>query len=137
VVEDNDDDVFIIRKFLDQAPEVRAISRVDNGKAALDYMRKLGPYEDEHTPHLVLLDINMPGMNGFEILQEMRTDPLLRLIPVIVLSTSGRPEDVQRAYFLGANAYLVKSGELQLFGSDLLHFASFWGRVARLPERSL
>ncbi|MFB9991010.1 response regulator [Deinococcus oregonensis] len=89
---------------------------------------------DTVRPDVVLLDINMPGMSGFEVLDAMKAQPHLRAIPVVMLSMSSAPQDIHQAYTLHANAYLIKSTEFQAFLNQIEQFAAFWSQ-ARLAPR--
>ena len=115
VVDDNEDDiVFLQQLFAGQAGE-NQIRAVYDGVEALAYLRREGRYRAADRPGLVLLDINMPRKNGFEVLQEMKADPALRHIPVVMLSSSSREEDLVQSYSHGATWYLTKqSGYSQI-----------------------
>lgn len=134
--DDLDDRLFIreaIRKLAD-APEVRFVG---DGRELLDYLRRAGPWRDPASsprPDLVLLDLNMPRLSGREALPMLKGDPALRLLPVVVLTTSDDQNDVQACYEAGANAFVTKPSRLAELSRVLEATVAFWLRVARLPE---
>jgi CheY-like chemotaxis protein len=106
-----------------------------NGDEALEFLRRQGPFAQAPRPAIVLLDINMPGRNGFEVLSEMRSDAVLRRIPVVMLTTSTREADVAAAYEGGACSFIAKPVSLDDLRDLLIHFIRYWLRVARLPRQ--
>jgi two-component system, chemotaxis family, response regulator Rcp1 len=133
-VEDNEADVRLTREALREAGEELRLSVVSDGEQALAYLRNETGFEDALRPHLVLLDLNLPRKDGIEVLQEMRADPELAPIPVIVLTSSSEARDVDASYAAGANAFVVKSVELDEFISRLGVIREFWFSVAQLPS---
>ncbi len=109
------------------------VHTVPDGVAALAFLRRAGPYADAPRPDVVLLDLHMPRKGGHEVLAEMKADPALRRIPVVVLSTSNDERDVLAAYDRQANCYVVKAGDFDRFCADMEAFASFWLSGATLP----
>ncbi len=110
-VEDDENDVFLLQLAFQQAGITEHVEVVHTGQAAIDYLQGSGVYEEREKyplPDLVLLDLKLPGVSGLEVLGWIRARPDLRSIVVIVLSSSSRPEDVGRAYELGANSYVLK-----------------------------
>jgi CheY-like chemotaxis protein len=134
VVDDNDDDVVLLRESLRDQPAARLLGVARDGEEALAFLRREGDYTAAPRPGLVLLDINMPRKNGFEVLSEMKEDPLLRGIPVIVLTTSRRDADVREAYTGGACSFVSKPVNLDRFRLMARHFVAYWSTVARLPK---
>src|SRR5687767_3082250 len=111
LVEDNPDDVFLFTRALNKARRPHPLHVVTSGQEAIEYLSGTGKYSDRNAfplPDLIMLDLKMPLLSGFEVLNWIRNDGMARLIPVIVLSSSALTEDVNRAYALGANAYMVK-----------------------------
>src|SRR5579862_2904618 len=108
VVDDSADDVLLLQESFRDLPAVNLVHAVHDGEQALAYLRREGEYAAARTPGLVLLDINMPIMNGFEVLAEMKNDPELRAIPVVMLTTSSRDVDVLNAYSGGACSFITK-----------------------------
>ncbi|PNY80435.1 response regulator [Deinococcus koreensis] len=121
VVDDSSADLMLAREVFSEYHAWVSIETCEGGAQALAHLRDPG----RALPDMVILDLNMPGVSGFDVLREMKEDPLLRPIPVVVLSTSASPADIQRAYALYANAYMVKTENFTAFLAqveDLLHF---------------
>jgi two-component system, chemotaxis family, response regulator Rcp1 len=135
-VEDNPADVELWRDALAELPACSVRAVVD-GASALDYLRQTGSYTDATSPDLILLDISLPGLDGHRVLAEVKNDPALHLIPVVVLSTSARKEEITRAYELGANAYVIKPLQLNRFRDTVRAIYSFWCEAAASPGYSL
>ncbi len=137
LVEDDPGDVLLTREaFEDQvAAAATRLHVVGDGRMALDFLRKTGEYADAPTPDLVLLDLNLPRVDGREVLAEAKADPALRQIPIVVLTTSEAEEDVLRSYDLHANAYVTKPVDFDKFITTIRNIDSFFGIVARLPRR--
>ena len=133
LAEDNEDDVLMIREAFDGAQLGNIIEVVSDGEQALRYLRREPPYENARTPRLVLLDINMPKKDGFEVLEEVKADSRLRHLPVIMLTTSHREEDVVRSYSHGACSYVTKPIDFKEFQDVVRHFGVYWTLVARVP----
>ncbi len=108
LVEDDDNDVLLIKRAFKKAKMANPVDVVSDGEAAIAYLSRIAPYEDRPIPELVLLDLKLPRKSGHEVLQWIREQPRFRFLPVVVLSSSREREDVERAYALGANSYLVK-----------------------------
>ena len=134
VVEDNDDDIVMIREALDGAHMINLLQVVRDGEEALAYLRREGKYRDAPRPGLVLLDINMPKKNGFEVLTDMKADESLRAIPVVVLTTSTREEDVIRCYANGACTFISKPVDFEKLQQVANHFSLYWVLTARVPS---
>jgi len=133
VVDDNDDDVLLLRESLRDQPAVNVLHAVRDGEEAMAFLRRQAPFTDAPRPGLVLLDINMPKMNGFEVLHEMKIDPLLRAIPVVMLTTSNREADVLTAYTGGACSYVSKPVSFDRLKQMAAHFVRYWTTVSRIP----
>jgi CheY-like chemotaxis protein len=134
LVEDNEADVRLTREALREAGDAVRLSSVGDGELALAYLRRDRGYEDVSRPDLVLLDLNLPRKNGLEVLEEMRADPELASIPVIMLTTSSAEHDVVACYSRGANCFVVKPLELDDFMELIDSIRDFWLGVARLPS---
>jgi CheY-like chemotaxis protein len=132
LVEDNLADVRLTREVLGLADLPGELAVARDGVEALERLRAPGAAR----PDLVLLDLNLPRKSGLEVLAEMKSDPDLRCVPVVVLTTSRAESDVRRAYDLHANAYVAKSLGLAAFSETLSAFAAFWLRVATLPPEA-
>ena len=133
VVDDDEEDVFAFKWALKSvSPEVQVVHTTD-GAAALDFLLALT--EEDDLPQIILVDINMPGVNGFETLAAIRNSKITQHLPVIMFSTSDSPTEIRNAYLAGANAHLVKRNsikELKVMASAL---ATFWLQQAALPGR--
>ncbi len=135
LVEDSPADVRLTIEALRDAKVANHLNVVNNGEDALAFLRQEGPYPDAPRPQLVVLDLNLPRMDGKEVLAEIKADPDLRRIPVAVLTTSSAEADVLRSYELGVNCYLTKPVGLEQFLSVVQSIESFWLGVVRLPPR--
>lgn len=134
LVEDNPADIRLTREVLGIWSLPHNLSVVQTGNEALAFLRREGVYSSKPAISLVLLDLNMPGKNGFELLGEIKRDAKLRHIPVIVLTTSFMEDDVRKAYDAHANCYIVKPIDLVEFERVAKAIENFWLTVARLPE---
>lgn len=135
LVEDDPGDVLMTREAFDENKVANRLAVVSDGESAMTYLRKEGPFADAPTPDLVLLDLNLPRMDGREVLAAMKSDDALRSIPVVVLTTSEAEEDVLRSYALHANAYVTKPVDFQRFIDVVRQIDDFFVQVVRLPTR--
>jgi len=133
LVEDNEDDIVLIEEAFAEAKLMNVAFKVRDGEDALAYLRQEGPYTHRRRPGLVLLDINMPKKNGFEVLQAMKADPLLQSLPVVMLTTSDREDDIVRSYTHGACSYIRKPISLEQFTEAVKDFKLYWTMVSRVP----
>jgi len=133
MVEDNPGDVRLTREALKGGKVLNRLHVAEDGVAALDFLYRRPPYQDAPRPDLVLLDLNLPKMDGREVLARIKSDESLRLIPVVVLTTSQAEEDVLRAYRLNANCYVTKPVDLHQFNRIVQAIEEFWLTVVRLP----
>lgn len=138
LVEDNDDDVALVQRAIRRAGISTRMHAVGDGDAAVDYLQGTGPYADRQAwpmPRLVLLDLKLPRRSGLEVLEWMRAQPSLAPTVVVALTSSRENADLQRAYALGANSYLVKPVDFD----DLLQMMQtldlYWIRMNQLPPR--
>jgi CheY-like chemotaxis protein len=134
LVEDDEGDVLITREAFQHYRIRNALHVVNDGDRALQFMRNKGEYSTAPRPDLVLLDLNLPRRNGHEVLAEVKSDPDLRVIPVVVLTTSQADEDILRSYSLHANAYVSKPVEADNFMSVVRQIDNFFGSIAELPR---
>jgi CheY-like chemotaxis protein len=134
LVEDNEDDILLEREALSEAKLVNIMSVVRDGEEAMAYLRREGRYHDARVPGLILLDINMPKKNGFEVLNEMKADAELRHIPVVMLTTSDSERDIVKSYAKGACSFITKPMDFDKFGEIVKQFALYWALVARIPS---
>jgi len=135
LVEDNPGDARLTQEVLKDGKFMNHLSVVDDGVSALQYLRRQGKYRDAMRPDMVLLDLNLPGKDGREVLGEMKTDPFLRRIPVVILTTSNAEADVLKSYDLYANCYIVKPVDLGQFVNVVRSIEDFWLSVVKLPSR--
>lgn len=133
LVEDNRGDADLTRETLEEGKLLVETSVVVDGEQALDFLLRRPPYESAKQPDLILLDLNLPKMSGRELLAEIKTNPELRVIPVVVLTSSDSDLDIGKSYALGANCYVTKPVGLQAFQSIVQSVENFWFTVVRLP----
>jgi CheY-like chemotaxis protein len=131
-VEDDEDDVMLLRLACDRAG-IGDYAFAQNGKRALDLVRDNAP-DFSRTHSLIFLDLNMPEMNGFDFLRWLRKEAEVTTLPVIVLTTSENPRDIENAYSLGANAYLVKSTVFAELSKMISTAHTFWAQYNRFPD---
>lgn len=134
LVDDNDDDVVLLAESFKDSRFLNLLQVVHDGEEAIAYLRHEGQYRSAKTPGLVLLDINMPRMNGFEVLQAMKSDSLLRTIPVVMLTTSTRDEDIVRSYDGGACSFVSKPVNFEKLKDVIKQFALYWTLVSVIPQ---
>lgn len=133
LVEDNPGDAFLCVEMLKEVRTPTCVHVVSDGVKALSYLRKEGVYEDVPTPDMILLDLNLPRLSGHDLLRIIKSDPELKLIPVVVMSSSDSREDIVAAYAHHANCYLTKPLGLDQFITVVRSIDAFWLTVARLP----
>ena len=133
LVDDDPDEAKLTRKALMKNNTPVRIHDVPDGSAAMRYLRMEGEYQEKSRPDLILLDLNMPRMDGWEVLAEIKKDELLRSIPVIVFTMSSRQEDIAQAYSLHANCYIVKPSGWKELKRVMKCIEGFWFSIASLP----
>jgi CheY-like chemotaxis protein len=133
LVEDDPGDVLITREAIEGSKVANNLSVVSNGEQALHYLRREAPYHDAPRPGLILLDLNLPRVDGREVLAQVKQDPDLRRIPVVVLTTSSADEDIIRSYDLHANAYVTKPVGFEQFMSVVRQVDEFFISIVTLP----
>jgi len=134
LVEDSLGDVRLTLEALREAKVKNRLSVVGDGVKALEFLRRQGPFTGVPRPDLILLDLNLPKKDGREVLEEIKQDPDLRRIPVVVLTTSRAEEDVLRAYSLHANCYISKPVGFEQFMEIVKSIEDFWLTIVRLPK---
>lgn len=134
LVEDNPGDVDLTRDALEQGKILNRLHVADDGLEALAFLRREGKYADAVRPDLILLDLNLPKMDGRELLAEVKQDPDLKRIPVVVLTTSEAEQDILKAYDLHANCYISKPVDLNQFLSVVKSIEDFWLSIVKLPK---
>lgn len=135
LVEDNPVDVMITREVFSDARICNNLHVVEDGEEAMDFLYKRGKFLSAPSPEIILLDLNLPRKDGREILAEIKQDPSLRHIPVIILTTSASQEDIWRSYDLQANCFITKPVDLEQFNKALEHIGEFWFTLVKLPRR--
>ena len=134
LVEDNEGDIVLTLKALKQAKVSNGVNVVKDGEAALQFLKKEGQFKDVQTPDLILLDINLPKVDGIEVLAEIKKDKALMSIPVIMLTTSDLEKDIMKSYNNHANCYITKPVEFQEFIKVIQSIKDFWITIVKLPK---
>jgi len=133
MVEDSPADVLIAQEAFWQAKVLNSLHVVEDGVDAMAFLRRQGQYATAPRPDIILLDLNLPRKNGREVLAEIKADPDLKTIPVVVLTTSSSDEDILKAYGLHANCYVVKPIDFASFVQVIQSIRHFWFSVVTLP----
>lgn len=133
LVEDNPGDVRLTKEALKEAKVRNNLHVVEDGVAALHFLRREGEFSGVPRPDLILLDLNLPKKDGREVLEEIKADSALKTIPVVVLTTSHAEEDIVRSYNLHANCYVTKPVDLDQFIRIVKSIEDFWLTIVRLP----
>jgi DNA-binding response OmpR family regulator len=137
VAEDDDNDVFFLERAFKQAQLTQPRRRVKDGEEAIAYLRGDGPFSDRQLyplPCLMLLDLKMPRKNGFEVLAWTRQQPTIKRLPIIILTSSRESPDINRAYDVGANTYLVKPVNFEELLETIKALNVFWLSLAKTPD---
>ncbi|WP_130471298.1 response regulator [Candidatus Magnetaquicoccus inordinatus] len=134
LIEDNPGDIALTKEALLESKINNRLHAVYDGEQALAFVRRQDPYQNAPRPDLILLDLNLPRRNGREVLQEIKQDPTLRAIPVVILTTSRDEEDILRSYALHANCYVSKPVDLEKFFQVIRSIEQFWFTVVKLPQ---
>jgi len=140
MAEDDDNDVFFLERAFKQAQVANPLHRVKDGEEALAYLKGEGTYASREKfplPHLMLLDLKMPRKNGFEVIQWIRQQPGLKRMPLVVLTSSKEDPDVNRAYELGANTYLVKPVKFEGLVDMMRALNLYWLIMAETPNLAI
>jgi CheY-like chemotaxis protein len=137
LVEDNPGDVELTREALDMAKVANRLHVVDDGADAVDFLFRRGRYANALRPDIIFLDLNLPKKDGRQVLSEIKADPSLAQIPVVVLTTSQAEEDILRAYQLHANCYVTKPVDFNQFLHIVSTIEEFWLSVVKLPKRAV
>ena len=136
LVEDDPGDVELTREGLQTAKMVLNLHVAENGEKALQFLTRVEPFHDAPRPDMILLDLNMPKKNGLETLREIKADPALRSIPVVVLTTSEAEADISGCYDLGANCYITKPVSFEAFIKVVNMIEDFWFTIVKLPPKN-
>ena len=135
LVEDDPGDAMMTREALNEAKVLHQLHVVDNGEAAIAFLRQEGEYADAPRPDLIFLDLNLPRVDGREVLAFVKGDDSLRRIPLVILTTSDSEDDIARSYDLHANAYVTKPVDFESFLNAVRQVDDFFLTVAKLPPR--
>lgn len=135
LVEDNPGDARLAKEALKDSKLLNNIHHVSDGEQAIDFLRRAGAYAGAPRPDLILLDLNLPRKDGREVLAEIKADPNLKTIPVVVLTTSEAEQDILQSYRLHANCYITKPVGFASFVEVVHAIESFWFGVVTLPPR--
>ncbi|MEO5990337.1 MAG: response regulator [Ferruginibacter sp.] len=134
MVEDNEGDIILTLEAFKEAKIINSIDVVTDGELALMYLAKEGKYIDVETPDIILLDINLPKIDGLEVLKSIKNDPKLSLIPVIILTTSDDDKDILKSYQAHANCYITKPVSYNSFIDVIKTLNDFWIKIVKLPN---
>jgi chemotaxis family two-component system response regulator Rcp1 len=134
LVEDNAGDVRLTQEAFKDAKVHLDLYVASDGVEAMDFLYRRGSYAESPRPDLILLDLNLPRKDGREVLTEIKTDPSLKTIPVVILTTSGSDADIERSYQLNANCYVSKPVDLEQFLSVVRSIDDFWLSAVRFPK---
>ncbi|CCG98319.1 response regulator receiver protein [Fibrella aestuarina BUZ 2] len=127
-VEDNQDEVDVFKRVINRLSSPPTFTILTSGTEAIDFLLQQGTYQGQSVPmpRLVLVDLNLPGHSGFEVIQQVRATSRTRYLPLVVYSTSENPKDMRRAYELGANAYMIKPGSYHEVSDMMRQAIDFW-----------
>ena len=137
MADDDEDDRLMTKEALEEARLVNEIRFVEDGEELMDYLNQRGKYEggkNAPRPGLILLDLNMPKKDGREALKEIKTDPNLRQIPIVVMTTSKAEEDIYKSYDLGVNSFITKPVSFDGMVFVITTLANYWFQIVKLPE---
>lgn len=139
IIEDSDEDFAALTRMISKAQITNAVYRCEDGEDALDFLYRQGEYQDRSLsprPALIVLDLNLPGTDGREVLSQLKQDPDLKAIPVVIFSTSSNPKDVDACYHQGISGYLVKPMDTNRLNKLVKTFLAYWFETVELPNAS-
>ena len=134
LIEDNPGDIFLTKKAFKSCKLSNRLFVAEDGEKAISFLKKEGEYKDAVTPDIILLDLNLPGKDGREILAEIKEDEDLKSIPVIILTSSDAEKDILTTYKLHANSYIVKPVDFTKFLEIVSSIENFWFTIVKLPK---
>lgn len=134
LIEDNEGDILLTVEALQESELAKKIVVKRDGQEAIDYLNKKGEYSGAVTPNLILLDINLPKVNGHELLEKIKQDEALKAIPVVMLSTSSSSEDILKCYKSFASCYITKPVDIESFTQVIKNIEEFWASTVELPK---
>jgi len=135
LIEDNEGDILLTTEAFEDAKILNTLSIARDGQEAIQFLDKTGPFPDVETPDLILLDVNLPKRNGHEVLRYIKESPMLKHIPVIMLTTSVSEKDIAKSYENHANCYITKPVEVDDFLNVIASIESFWIKIVQLPAK--
>ena len=136
IIEDSDEDYTALTRMIDKANISNPVYRCEDGEEALDFLFREGEYHDKSLsprPSLIVLDLNLPGTDGREVLAEIKGDSELQAIPVVIFSTSSNPKDINSCYRYGVSGYMVKPMDINHLDQMVKTFLSYWFKTVELP----
>lgn len=133
IIDDDPEDVMLIIDSLESAKIKINIQSVNEGESALDYLHQRGDYKHVKKPDLIFLDLNMPRVSGKDVLKDIKSSPTLKSIPVVVLTTSENPTEIEECYGNGANCYAVKPVDMEQFTRVIQELEQFWFSIVKVP----
>ena len=133
LVEDNPGDVTLIKEALREEQSLNKLTVLTDGETALAFLRREGAYKQASRPDIILLDLNMPRKDGREVLATIKTDPELKNIPVVILTSSDAQQDITNAYNMQANCYITKPVDLEQYFNVIKLIEDFWLKTVKLP----
>jgi CheY-like chemotaxis protein len=133
LVEDNEGDIYLITEALEEGKIMSKLSVARDGNAAIDFLEKKGEFKDAELPDLILLDVNLPKKNGYEVLQYVKKESHLKQIPVIMLTTSSSEKDILMSYKNYANCFITKPVDAESFLKVVCSIEDFWINIVSLP----
>ena len=139
MADDDEDDRLMVKEALEEARLGNALNFVEDGEELMDYLHRRGKYsgpDEKPYPGLILLDLNMPRKDGREALKEIKSDPALRKIPIVVLTTSKAEEDIFRTYDLGVNSFITKPVSFEGLVHVMKTLSRYWFEIVKLPARN-
>jgi chemotaxis family two-component system response regulator Rcp1 len=137
LVEDNPADVRLTKEAFKDSRLPNKLEVATDGEEALNYIRKLGNYENAESPDLILLDLNIPKKNGHSVLADIKADPVLKRIPIVILTTSSAEQDILNAYNNHANSYIIKPVDFREFLKVVKTIEDFWLKIVKLPRTAI
>jgi len=136
LIEDNPGDVRLTIEALKDCKIMNNLDVVENGLEAMKYLRNEEEYKDKQLPDLILLDLNIPKINGYEVLAEIKNDPRLKIIPVVILISSSSVEDILSTYELHVNCFITKPFDIEQFIKIVQYVGDFWFNIVKLPQKA-
>lgn len=135
LVEDDPADIELTQNGVERSQAEIDLDWVMDGQSAMSYLMQEDPYQQKSRPNIILLDLNLPGIHGLQILESIKNNDILRMIPVIIFTTSDADLDVQKAYALGANCFIQKPSSLAQYIHTMTSISAYWANIAKLPNQ--